>query len=115
MDSTMKPLTSPILCTAAFVFMLLPVASLAAGPPEAPDGKALAGKLLGYLGLDQAKRAKLESGDVVDNGLSGGQQLPDEIVAAGAMLLVKAPEPSAVVDAFLHPETFLRIHQVQRY
>jgi len=49
--------------------------------------------LVGYLGLDQAKRAKLESGDVVDNGLAGGQQLPDEIVAAGAMLLVKAPEP----------------------
>jgi len=114
-DSTMKPLTPPVFCTAAFVLMLVPVTSLGAGPSEAPDGKVVAGKLLGYLGLDQAKRAKLESGDVVDNGLAGGQQLPDEIVAAGAMLLVKAPEPSAVVDAFLHPETFLRIHQVQRY
>ena len=112
----MKSLTSRICCTVAVVLMLLlPVASTGAGPPEAPDGKALAGKLLGYLGLDQAKRAQLESGDVVNNGRIGREQLPEEIVAAGAMLLVKAPEAGAVVDAFLHPETFLRIHQVQRY
>ena len=49
------------------------------------------------------------------NGLSGREQLAQEIVAAGAMLLVKAPEAGAVVDAFLHAETFLRIHRVQRY
>src|SRR5262252_3177525 len=105
-----------ICCTAAVVLMLLlPVASPGAEPPEAPDGKALAGKLLGYLGLDQAKRAQLESGDVVNNGRTERELLPEEIVAAGAMLLVKAPEAGAVVDAFLHPETFLRIHQVQRY
>jgi hypothetical protein len=112
----MKPLTSRIYCTAAVVLMLLlPVASPGAEPTQVPDGKTLAGKLLGYLGLEQGKRAQLESGDVVDNGLSGREQLPEEIVAAGAMLLVKAPEAGAVVDAFLHPETFLRIHQVQRY
>jgi len=112
----MKSLTSRICRTAAVVLvLLLPAASTSAGPPEAPDGKALAGKLLGYLGLDQAKRAQLESGDVVNNGRIGREQLPEEIVAAGAMLLVKAPEAGAVVDAFLHPETFLRIHQVQRY
>jgi hypothetical protein len=95
--------------------MLLPVASPGAEPPEAPAGKSLAGKLLSYLGLDQGKRVQLESGDVVHNGLSGREQLPEEIVAAGAMLLVKAPEAGAVVDAFLHAETFLRIHRVQRY
>ena len=111
----LKPLTSRIFFTAAVVLMLLPVASPGAEPPQAPDGKSLAGKLLGYLGLDQAKRAQLESGAVVTNGLSGREQLPEEIVAAGAMLLVKAPEAGAVVDAFLHAETFLRIHRVQRY
>lgn len=110
----MKPPFLRIFCAAAVVLMLLPAASWGA-VPEATDGKALAGKLLGYLGLDQSKRAKLESGDVVDNGVSDGKQLPEEIVAAGAMLLVKAPDAGAVVDAFLHPETFLRIHQVQRY
>jgi hypothetical protein len=31
------------------------------------------------------------------------------------MLLVKAPDASAVVGAFLHAETFLRIHGVHRY
>ncbi len=111
----MKPLISRISLTAAAVLMLLPVASPGAEPPAAPDGKSLAGKLLSYLGLDQAKRAQLESGDVVNNGLSGRGQLPEEIVAAGAMLLVKAPDAGAVVDAFLHAETFLRIHKVQRY
>lgn len=111
----MKPLLTRICCTAAVVLILLPAASVDAAPSDTPDGKALAGKLLGYLGLDPTKRAKLESGDVVDNGVSAGKQLPEEIVAAGAMLLVKAPDAGAVVDAFLHPETFLRIHQVQRY
>jgi hypothetical protein len=111
----MKHLTSRIAFTAAVVLVLLPVASPGAEPPQAPDGKSLAGKLLSHLGLDQAKRAQLESGDVVTNGLSGGEQVPEEIAAAGAMLLVKAPEAGAVVDAFLHAETFLRIHRVQRY
>jgi hypothetical protein len=115
-DWSMKPQTSRISFTAAVVLMLLlPFASPGAEAPEAPDGKSLAGKLLSYLGLDPAKRAQLESGDVVHNGLTGREQLPEEIVAAGAMLLVKAPEAGAVVDAFLHAETFLRIHQVQRY
>jgi hypothetical protein len=112
----MKPLTSRISFTAAVVLMLLlPVASPGAEASKAPDGKSLAGKLLSYLGLDQGKRAQLESGDVVHNGLSGRDQLPEEIVAAGAMLLVKAPEAGVVVDAFLHAETFLRIHRVQRF
>ena len=111
----MRPLTSRIFFTAAVVLMLLPVASPGAEPTQVPDGKTLAGKLLGYLGLEQGKRAQLESGTVVTNGLSGREQLPEEIAAAGAMLLVKAPDAGAVVDAFLHAETFLRIHGVQRY
>ena len=110
----MKPLVPRLCCAAAVALMLLPGASWGAAP-EPTEGKVLAGKLLGYLGLDPTKRAKLESGDVVDNGVSGGTQLPEEIVAAGAMLLVKAPDAASAVDAFLHPETFLRIHNVQRY
>ena len=78
MNSTMKSPTSRIYFAVAVVLMLLlPVASKGAEPREAPNGKALAGKLLGYLGLDQAKRAQLESGGGVDNGLAGGQQLPE--------------------------------------
>jgi hypothetical protein len=112
----MKTWTSLIPFTAAVMLMLLlPIASPGAEAREAPDGKSLAGKLLSYLGLDQARRAQLESGGVVHNGLAGREQLPGEIVAAGAVLLVKAPDAGTAVDAFLHAETFLRIHRVQRY
>ena len=115
-NGMMKNLTFRISITAAvMLILLLPVASPRAATPEAPNGKALAGKLLTYLGLDPAKRTQLETGAVVDNGLSGQEKLPEEIVAAGAMLLVKAPDASTVVDAFLHAETFRRIHGVQRY
>ena len=101
--------------TAVVLMLVLPATCPGAEPSPIPDGKSLAAELLVYLGLDQAKRAQLESGEVVHNGLSGREQLPEEIAAAGAMLLVKAPQAGAVVDAFLHTETFLRIHKVQRY
>ena len=81
---------------------------------EPPDGKALATELFTYLGLDQTRRGQLESGEVVHNGLSKAERLPDEIVAAGAMLIVKAPQAAVVIDAFLHSETFQRIFQVRR-
>lgn len=97
--------------TAVLLLIVVPSASAA----ETPDGKALAAELFTYLGLDQTKRGQLEAGEVVHNGLSGAERLPDEIVAAGAMLLVKAPEAGVVVDAFLHSETFLRIFQVRRH
>src|SRR5262249_13631979 len=54
-------------------------------------------------------------GDVVNNGRIGGGQLPGGIVAAGAMVLVNGPGGGAAVGGFLHPATFLRIHQVQGY
>ena len=73
----MKTLISRISFTAVvMLILLLPVASPRAATPEAPNGKALAGKLLTYLGLDPAKRTQLESGAVVDNGLSGQEKLP---------------------------------------
>jgi hypothetical protein len=50
----------------------------------------------------------------VHNGLSKVERLPDEIVAAGAMLIVKAPDAARVVDTFLHAETVQRIFQVRR-
>jgi hypothetical protein len=90
------------------------IGASAASAAESPDGKALAAELFTYLGLDQAKRGQLQAGEVVHNGLSKAERLPDEIVAAGAMLIVKAPNAAAVVDAFLHSETFQRIFQVRR-
>jgi hypothetical protein len=72
--------------------------------------------LMRYLGLDPAKRLpELEKGAVVHNGVSDQEKLPDEIAAAGAMLLVRGKPPDAVVAAFLHAETFLEVHQVKRY
>ena len=74
------------------------------------------GELMRYLGLDPAKRLpELEKGAVVHNGVPSQEKLAGEIVAAGAMLLVRGKDASAVVDAFLHSETFLLVHQVKRY
>ena len=96
------------------ITVALLIAASAASAAESPDGKALATELFTYLGLDQTRRGQLEAGEVVHNGLAKAERLPDEIVAAGAMLLVKAPEAAVVVDAFLHAETFQRIFQVRR-
>jgi hypothetical protein len=43
------------------------------------------------------------------------EKLAEEVAAAGSMLLVRKREASAVIDAFLHTETFLRVHQVKRH
>ena len=80
------------------------------------DGTRFTGELMRYLGLDPTKRLpELEKGAVVHNGVPSQEKLAGEIVAAGAMLLVRGKEASAVVDAFLHSETFLLVHQVKRY
>jgi hypothetical protein len=80
------------------------------------DGTRFTRELMGYLGLDPTKRLpELEKGAVVHNGVPSQEKLAGEIVAAGAMLLVRGKEASAVVDAFLHSETFLLVHQVKRY
>ena len=85
-------------------------------PAEPVAGQRVAGDLIRFLGLDPATaRPELESGAVVHNGLSGREKLPEEIVAAGAMLLVKGRDAETVVDAFLHRETFLRVQEVNRY
>jgi hypothetical protein len=73
-------------------------------------------ELMRYLGLDPTKSLpELEKGSVVHNGVPSQEKLADEVVAAGALLLVRGKVASAVVDAFLHSETFLRVHQVKRY
>ena len=83
---------------------------------QVADGTHFTGELMRYLGLDPTKRLpELENGAVVNNGVPSQEKLADEIVAAGAMLLVRGKEASAVVDAFLHSETFLQVHQVKRY
>ena len=69
-----------------------------------------------YLGLDPTKRLpELEKGAVVHNGVPSQEKLAGEIVAAGAMLLVRGKDASAVVDAFLHSRNLLLVHQVKRY
>jgi len=113
--------------------MLLPMAisrflrcallALSVGPLAAPDASSqvgdsarFTGELMRYLGLNPTERLpELEKGAVVHNGVPSQEKLPDEIVAAGALLLVRGKEASAVVDAFLHSETFLRVHQAKRY
>ncbi len=106
-------------CIASRIFRSIAAAAILIGTSagaaaQSPDGKALAAELFTYLGLDQTKRGQLQAGEVVHNGLSKAERLPEEIVAAGAMLIVKAPNAAAVVDAFLHSETFERIFQVRR-
>src|SRR5262245_2343562 len=69
-----------------------------------------------YLGIDPATRlTELENGAVVHNGVASQERLADEVAAAGSMLLVRGREASAVIDAFLHTETFLLVHEVKRH
>jgi hypothetical protein len=92
---------------------------LLAGPcasGQVGDSTRFTGELIRHLGLDPTKRLpELEKGAVVHNGVPSQEKIADEIVAAGALLLVRGKDASAVVDAFLHSETFLRVHQVKRY
>ena len=79
-------------------------------------GQRFAGELMRYLGLDPAKQlSELENGAVVHNGVPSQEKLADEVAAAGSMLLVRGREASAVIDAFLHAETFLLVHEVKRH
>jgi hypothetical protein len=83
---------------------------------QVAGGSRFTGELMRYLNLDPTKHLpELEKGTVVHNGVSSQERLADEVVAAGAMLLVRGKEASAVVDAFLHSDTFLVVHQVKRY
>ena len=83
---------------------------------QVAEGTRFTGELMRHLNLDPTKHLpELEKGTVVHNGVSSQEKLADEVVAAGAMLLVRGKEPSAVVDAFLHSDTFLVVHQVKRY
>ncbi|MGH8509407.1 MAG: hypothetical protein ACREVH_11930, partial [Gammaproteobacteria bacterium] len=76
----------------------------------------LASELLHYLGFKPGDRgAVLETGGVLQSGLTEGEQFPEEVAAVGAMLLVNAVNADAVIDAFLHADTFHRVHQVTRF
>ena len=101
-------------CTLLALCLGLLAAADASG--QVGDNTRFTGELMRYLGLDPAARLpELEKGAVVHNGVSSQEKLADEVVAAGALLLVRGKDASAVVDAFLHSETFLRVHQVRRY
>jgi hypothetical protein len=98
--------------------LALPLALLAApnASGQTGDGARFTGELMRYLGLDPTRRLpELEKGAVVHNGVPGQEKLAGEIVAAGAMLLVREKDASAVVEAFLDSETFRLVHQVKRY
>src|SRR5580765_2162316 len=101
-------------CTLLALSLGLLAAADASG--QVGDNTRFTGELMRYLGLDPTARLpELEKGAVVHNGVSSQEKLADEVVAAGALLLVRGKDASAVVDAFLHAETFLRVHQVRRY
>lgn len=100
----------------ALLALSLCLVAVSSASGQTTDGTRFTGELMRYLGLDPTSRLpELERGAVVHNGLPSQEKLADEIVAAGAMLLVRGKDASAVVDAFLHAETFLRVHQVKRY
>ena len=108
------PISRILLCALLALSLTLLAAPIASG--QVADGTRFTGELMRYLGLDPTKRlAELEKGAVVHNGVPSEEKLAGEIVAAGAMLLVRGKEAAAVVDAFLHSETFLLVHQVKRY
>ena len=79
----------------------------------------LAAELLHYLGFKPGDRgAVLEKGGVLQSGLTADEHFPEEVAAVGAMLLVNAVDAvdaDAVIDAFLHVDTFHRVHQVTRF
>ena len=96
--------------------LVLAIALAPSAPARAADASAFTTALMRYLGLDPAKRlSDLEKGVVVHNGVSDQEKLPDEVAAAGAMLLVRGKSADDVIAAFLHAETFLEVHQVKRY
>lgn len=100
----------------AGTLLALSLAGPAPGQEAGAGGPRFAGELMRYLGLDPGARLiELEKGAVVHNGVPGQEKLAEEVAAAGSMLLVRGRDASAVVDAFLHTETFLRVHQVKRH
>jgi len=104
-----------LLRTLAGTLLALSLAGPATGQQGGTDGQRFAGELMRHLGLDPAGRLiELENGAVVHNGVPSQEKLADEVAAAGSMLLVRGREASAVIDAFLHTETFLQVHKVKR-
>ena len=77
-------------------------------------GHDLAADLMSHLGLNDHKNL-LEAGDVIHSALLGEDELPEEVAAVGAMLLVRGVEPETVIEAFLHEETFRTVHDVGRH
>lgn len=89
-----------------------PVADARGGPSLNP----LADGLLQYLGFSSTDRSVvLEKGGVLHSGLIKDKQYPEEVAAVGAMLLVNAVDVDAVIDAFLHADTFHEVHQITRH
>ncbi|RLA45532.1 MAG: hypothetical protein DRR06_07095 [Gammaproteobacteria bacterium] len=94
-------------------FVLLTTPSLAVSQPAA-CGSPFFNDLAQYLGLSE-HQTRLEQGDVVHTALLTDEQLPEEIVAVGAMLLVRGVAPRTVINGFMADETFRKVHEVERY
>lgn len=73
-----------------------------------------ASELVNHLGLSQHGH-KLEQGSIIHSGLLNEGELPEEIVAVGAMLLIKGVEADRVIEEFMHTELFQKIHSIRRY
>ncbi len=101
-----------LLVAACLALLVMPLCAAAATASVHP----LASELLHYLGFKPGDRgAVLEKGGVLQSGLTAGEHFPEEVAAVGAMLLVNAVDADAVIDAFLHVDTFHRVHQVTRF
>ena len=98
-------------CLALVPLLTLP--ALVVAQPVSP-GDGLAADLMRYLGLTD-HGTLLEQGDVVHSGLLTEEQLPEEVDAVGAMLLIRGVHPDLVIDAFMHSETFRQVHDIGRY
>ena len=94
-------------------FVLLITPSLVVAQPAA-CGSPFFNDLAQYLGLSE-HQTRLEQGDVIHTALLADEQLPEEIVAVGAMLLVRGVEPRTVINAFMADETFRKVHKVERF
>lgn len=96
-----------------FCFALLFVSSQLVAETETSDKKFL--KILAeHIGILDFQTT-LEKGHVVHTALLNDDQLPEEVVAVGAMLLVKNVSPSEVIKAFMDTEIFREVYNVERY
>ena len=101
---------APLVAGAAMVVSV--AAALAPAPGLAAPPTA---QLLSYLGLKlELEASVLKQGGVLHSAQGQNRAFPEEVAVSGAMLLVSASSTGEVIDAFLHRETFWRVHDIKR-